>query len=215
MELKKVQLILIVVFLANLSRADFVTAEMYQWSDSDGAVHFSDNPMSIPKGERPLVRQDITNAEKEPVQKPVQKQPLHKKFKKARKATKSFDRQTDTTAGNTPTAPPLIAKENRSSYDPTIEAQIKIVWKSFRNALARQDAETALGMICSEDRTEFKEVFKALGAKMPLLNNELGEIELISRDESRATCRMLGKGSETAPTMDFVKENGIWKITKF
>ena len=33
-------------------------AEIYKWTDSDGSVHFSDNPINVPKGKRPIVRQD-------------------------------------------------------------------------------------------------------------------------------------------------------------
>lgn len=34
------------------------SAELYQWTDSDGSVHFSDSPMVVPKGKKPIVRQD-------------------------------------------------------------------------------------------------------------------------------------------------------------
>jgi len=33
-------------------------AEIYEWTDSNGSVHFSDNPINVPKGKRPIVRQD-------------------------------------------------------------------------------------------------------------------------------------------------------------
>lgn len=36
----------------------FLLAETYQWTDADGTVHFSDNPMNAPKGKKTIVREN-------------------------------------------------------------------------------------------------------------------------------------------------------------
>jgi hypothetical protein len=33
-------------------------AEIYQWNDTDGSIHLSNNPTDIPKGKKPIVRND-------------------------------------------------------------------------------------------------------------------------------------------------------------
>jgi hypothetical protein len=33
-------------------------AETYQWTDTDGSVHFSDNPVNAPKGKKTIVREN-------------------------------------------------------------------------------------------------------------------------------------------------------------
>lgn len=59
---KEMQLKIVRLFLCSLALCLLIqqkaNGELYQWTDTDGSVHFSDNPSNIPMGKRPIVRQD-------------------------------------------------------------------------------------------------------------------------------------------------------------
>lgn len=180
----------------------YALADVYQRTDSDGSVHFSDNPMSIPRGKRPVVRQEESNSSQNTR---TQSAPT-KKMVKETNIQKVAQEKTET-------------GKKDPSYDPGIEAQLRSIYLSHQRALARGDARAAAEMIVSYHRADCMEGFIALGTRLKELSDD-NEIELVYVSDDNAKCRVfrnevvLGKNENVGYPVYFIKENGVWKLDK-
>ena len=176
-------------------------AEVYQWTDDDGTEHFSDSPTTGSKGKS--------------------------KFKKVKMSKKTINNE------QTPTDPMNNRNSSTSEtnndkinnrIDAKAEGELKLVWQTYRNALARGDVQSALNQISVNSRAEEAEMYKALGNKLHSMVEVLKDIESIEVRGEWAVGRfyrdkeVIDNGQKVKidnGSIDFVKENGRWKILKY
>jgi hypothetical protein len=183
-------------------------AELYQWTDTNGSVHFSDNPMSVPKGKRPIVRQDD----------------------KAGPPPSPLQLSSTTTLQNTKQvtqASPVIKadeikpeKYKRGSAEfVTLERQLSTTWNNMRQALKVRNIEGALAYFTESTRDSFRDQFTAMKKDLPEIAKEMGEARLVKFEEdSIAECdiRRVENGETYSFMLQFVRDyDGIWRIRTF
>ena len=145
-------------------------ADIYEWTDSDGSVHFSDSPTSVPKGKRPIVRQDEKNNLS-----PSSRQP-----------SSNIAPQK-----NIQEAPPRTIpkpKNEPSPVDPATKAEIQLVWQKLRSAILGRDFKAALNQIIPGMHDSFKREFNdpSIDIVERLREVERLEVYTVTEDDAQA-----------------------------
>lgn len=193
MQVKIVRLFLCSLALCLLFKQK-ANGELYQWTDTDGSVHFSDNPMSIPKGKRPIVRQDdITSSTSTPSR---QLTPTPTKQSVPPKKTQQMEQQT------------TINKATETN-------KIQAVWSTLKNAILRKDFETASKQFVPILQDQYKTYFKSSPSEVIARFREIKFIEVYSVDDQYAQCGAIRDdpdGTFSYP-LNFARgQNGDWKV---
>ena len=165
----------------------------YTWTDSEGTIHFSDNPPASPQGQKVRVKKITVDPQQNP--------------------ERAVSSATETNASR------QSKNDNKDTgYDSNVEFQLRAVWSEFRNAVARKDANAAANLISANRRDECREGFIQVGSKLDEMKQYVTEIELVYVSGDWAKCRtyreevLSGKKTRLAFPVNFVKENGQWKI---
>lgn len=172
-----------------------VFADTYQWFDTDGSVHFSDNPQGIPKGQHSIVRKEVESS-MSPSQTPV---PVKQIVKQNR---------VDTDAIIIPSA----------KVDPVEDAQIRSIWETLLRRLRDRDVKAAVKLFCDESKDQYFGIFTALGNTLPKYADDLrsiGAVYIEGRTAQYRTRRYEPQGLITY-YIDFIKnDRGLWEIQQF
>ncbi len=168
-------------------------AETYQWVDREGTIHFSDNPQSLPKRSRASVRHDVEMSKNHNIPEP----------KEVTKGQFNDNKQVD-----------FIPKQSSSAVD----GNLRLLWESHRNALARHDIKTALDMIHPSERTRYQQMFAALSGKLPEIVSTYRELNLVRLTGRGAQYELVTRENKNRYSyqVDFVKDdNNQWFIYSY
>jgi hypothetical protein len=185
--------LIIALSVSTLSNYSLLFAETYQWNDADGSVHFTDNPINIPKGEQPIMRHERSNNIR-----PIPSERL----------TKSRDIVKE--------AP---ARENNEEkqfqkVDPKIKAEIQLVWKKLRDAIISGDTETALDQFVPGLQSQYRAMINDPSSNIVQRFKEIIRLEVYTVTGKAAQAGAIRKESEReyAYPVNFVNNFGEWKI---
>lgn len=99
-----------------------------------------------------------------------------------------------------------------------IDALLKVKWEGMKTSLAKEDISSALSYFGESTKNDYKEMFTALVSVLPIISQEMNDVELINIIENTAEydIRTIRNGEEYSFYLLFVKDgNGIWKIRSF
>lgn len=103
-----------------------------------------------------------------------------------------------------------------------IDARLKAKWVGLKGALIKKDFDIALSFFSLETKDLYGKIFTALAEQMPQIAAGLGEIQLVSVQESEAKYRIIRDEMWTGQIYPISyeiifsqDENGIWKIERF
>jgi hypothetical protein len=186
----KIILIICLLFLCNT----LTSAEIYQWTDSDGSVHFSDTPVNVPKGKKPTVRSDEPNVNSST-------SPKH---------SRPF------------TVPEKIIQqspENNNIIPPDPRfASPDMTWNLYKESLVKGDLESVLQCLSPNYALIQQQIFQPLGKEgMKKIGLEMRPIQKVKQDKETAKYRIRKneKGKEITYYIQFINIEGNWKIDAF
>lgn len=199
------RMLLIALFVVSVIYQPSSFAEVYQWTDANGTEHYSDTPPQSNGNSSKLKKLKIKKRKEQTTQ------PQLSQNKDEIKTV------TNPTINNTSKTP-----EN-NSINPDTENEIKSTWRAFRDAISSGNAQRAVNYLVSSRRQEQFEIFKESGNKLPLLAKEMNEISSVKHvyDNTSAVAIMYrnenvaGKTTQVEFSIDFVRENGRWKIAYY
>jgi PKD repeat protein len=121
--------------------------------------------------------------------------------------------------------------QNNQTYSDTVtitvmsryqmEALLQGKWAKMKERIIAGDVNGTLASIASRSQTKYGELFTALGAQLPLLNDYLKDIELVYLINGFAKCRLyrnktiMGAVHNIEYLVNLAQENGIWKVVQF
>ena len=102
-----------------------------------------------------------------------------------------------------------------------LENLLKGKWEGIKTKTAAMDVEGALSFLPTSSQADYRDIFTSLGSRLPVLSQDLPSIKLKSVTNSRAKCLLLrqetvlGQQKTVGYPVNFIKENGIWKLREF
>jgi len=101
-----------------------------------------------------------------------------------------------------------------------IDARLKNIWQSMKEALSRQDIDGVILYFASDSQRVYKKLFNGLKANLPDIVNELNsaQINLISLKNNKAIYEIVvvRNGNTYSFLLQFIQDNnGIWKIRRY
>lgn len=99
-----------------------------------------------------------------------------------------------------------------------LESLLKAKWEGMKEKIAAGDMEGALAYLPTSKQDYYRELFTALGTRMPVLSEDLPTLALGSIRDNTARLLMsrqeivLGQQKTVGYLIIFIKENGIWKL---
>lgn len=197
--------LLIALFIVSLIYQSPSFAEVYQWTDANGSEHFSD---TLPQSNGNSIKLNKLKIKKR------DEQTTPPQLSQKREEIKTVTNPSVNCASKTP--------ENNTINPETVN-EIKSTWRAFRDAICSGNAQGAVNYLVSSRRQEQLEMFKESGNKLPLLAKEMNDISAVKRvyDNTSAVAimyrseKVAGKITQVEFSIDFVKENGRWKIAYY
>lgn len=179
---------------------DNTFAEFYQWTDANGAVHFSDSPTNAPKGKPQIVRRDeVDNSSSLPVrnQSPALKSP--KSSTKDENASRNEN---------------SVERGQANNFD---DSSLVSMWNSMVSCISRSDTASALNYMHPRARQQYKEMFATLKPKLPEIMSTRRNFKLIKAGERKATYELTTSepGGQYSYEVVFVKDENKWWIYEF
>ena len=99
-----------------------------------------------------------------------------------------------------------------------LDALLKAKWEGMKTTLRANDINGALNYLGSGIRTKFNRIFGLIGADLPMIVEQLPDVNLISvrGDVAKYYLKKLESGTEYAYFIYFMRDaNGFWKIENF
>jgi hypothetical protein len=215
MHIKTIIVTSLVLAASSLAFANQAPADaVYQWTDSAGTVHYTDDPGGAPKGKAKAISKGsdaatLSDGEIRGSKEEVQPRKLLRSLKK-RAASESKADET--------IAPALAGPVSRPAYDPTLEVELRAVWRGYLGALSRNDAVAAAGFISHEERYYCVGIFKDFGKNLQTLAEGGVEIRLKEADAFKARCVAIreeavkGRMVKVGYNIYFLRQDGVWKL---
>jgi hypothetical protein len=109
------------------------------------------------------------------------------------------------------------------ALDEKVDTELKLIWHDMKSSLVNRDIEKAIGYYHPETKQYYRDVYTAVGDKLPQVARELmGDIQPIYIKENEAKYRLLKKESYGGKIVDvtyfvyFVKDSdGKWKVLRY
>jgi len=99
-----------------------------------------------------------------------------------------------------------------------LDALLTAKWEGMREALAKNDIDSAVSYFDDFSKDAYRETFTALSTLLPQIAQELGDIQFIRmmRNSAEYDVRTIRVGKEYSFYLLFVRdEDGLWKIRSF
>ena len=107
-----------------------------------------------------------------------------------------------------------VAVLAREQFDNLLRSK----WEGMKAKLASQDIAGSLAFFSERRRDAFGKIFTAVAPKLPVILQEMGDIQLIEvyRDAAIYDLRTVRRGVEYSFQLMFLRdEGGIWRIDSF
>lgn len=102
-----------------------------------------------------------------------------------------------------------------------LESLLKKKWEGMKQKIATLDVEGAVSFLATSYQDQYRQIFTALGARLPVLSENLPPVQLVYATEERAKCRVsrvetvLSQQKMVTYQVYFIRENGVWKLIKY